>query len=71
MTPTSVTFGKSSPLAIICVPSRIFTSPRAKALERRLVAAGPLHRVAVHPHARDVAGKRLLISASSRSVPKP
>ena len=30
-TPTSVTLGKSSPLAIICVPSRICTSPALKA----------------------------------------
>src|SRR5947208_1843099 len=30
-TPTSVTFGKSSPLAIICVPSRMWISPRRKA----------------------------------------
>ena len=28
ITPTSVTFGKSSPLAIICVPSKISNSPR-------------------------------------------
>ena len=51
ITPTSVTLGKSSPLAIICVPSRIRTSPVAKRVERPLVAAGLLHGVGVHPQA--------------------
>ena len=50
--------GKSSPLAIICVPSRMWINPWRKADRTRLVAAGQLHRVAVHaPH--DEAGKFL------------
>ena len=34
-TPTSVTLGKSSPLAIICVPSRMWISPLRNAARTR------------------------------------
>ena len=55
-TPTSVTFGKSSPLAIICVPSRIRCRPSRKPVERLLVAAAAAHAVGIHSQAR-VVGK--------------
>ncbi len=51
ITPTSVTFGKSSPLAIICVPSRIRTSPSRNNFSAPFVAAVLLHRVGIHPQA--------------------
>ena len=54
MTPTSVTLGKSSPLAIICVPSRSFHLAGAKRGERPLVAAAALHGVGVHAQARHI-----------------
>ena len=48
-TPTSVTLGKSSPLAIICVPSRILHLARLERRQRLLMAAVSSHRVGVHP----------------------
>ena len=50
-TPTSVTLGKSKPLAIICVPSRMSTSPRADAVED--LGVRPLAARRVDVHARD------------------
>ena len=58
-TPTSVTLGKSSPLAIICVPIRMWISPSRNAASTRPWLPGPPHRVAVHaPH--DVVREHLL-----------
>ena len=70
ITPTSVTLGKSWPLAIICVPTRTSISPAAKRCEsaRRL----PLRRtVSRSTRATRASGKALAHSASTRSVPKP
>ena len=70
ITPTRVTFGKSWPLAIICVPMRTSTSPRAK--RSRSAAAAPRRRtVSRSMRATDAPGKRSATSVSTRSVPKP
>ena len=51
-TPTSVTFGKSNPLAIICVPSRHVHFAAADAVED--LGVRPFAARRVHVHARDV-----------------
>ena len=48
-TPTSDTRGKSSPLATICVPSRMSSSPAGELLQHLAELARRGHRVAVHP----------------------
>ena len=45
MTPTKRTFGKSSPLAIICVPRRICTIPSRVTLTTRRAGLDPAHGV--------------------------
>ncbi len=64
--PTSVTRGKSRPLAIICVPTSTSISPRPKAVERPLVVLAPPHRVGVH--ARDARVGQERARARSRRV---
>ena len=69
-TPTSVTFGKSSPLAIIWVPSRMWMRPARKASSTRRWLPG---RVIVSESIRwqTCPGNRSSISAWSFSVPRP
>ena len=70
ITPTSVTLGKSSPLAIICVPSRMSTSPRPTRSSISVCAHFP---VVVSTSMRDTRaeGKRSLSSRSTCWVPTP
>ena len=58
-TPTSVTFGKSWPLAIICVPTSMSSSPAAKREDGLLVDRAARGRVAVEP--RDAQGGEALL----------
>ena len=70
ITPTSVTFGKSSPLAIICVPSRMRTSPSRNASSAASWLPGScIVSVSIRKQRRS--GNRALTSASSRCVPRP
>ena len=69
-TPTSVTFGKSRPLAIICVPRRIWASPRRNAESmsscewRRDVESASMRSTLAD-------GKHFRRAASARCVPSP
>ena len=68
--PTIVTFGKSSPLAIICVPTRMRASPRRK--RSISVACASLVRVVSLSMRRvGTSGKSLCTSSSTRCVPTP
>ena len=70
ITPTSVTLGKSSPLAIICVPSRMWTCPSLNA--RRTCSWLPGERMVSESIRRTTwSGKAARTSRSSRSVPMP
>ena len=69
-TPTSVTAGKSRPLAIICVPTSTSARGAAKAREQLLVACASSHRVGV-PAQHPRRGNCARTSSSTRSVPMP
>ena len=49
MIPTSVTFGKCRPFAIICVPTRISILPARKASQRFAIRIFARHRIGIHP----------------------
>ena len=69
-TPTSVTFGKSSPFAIICVPRRTSASPRLNA--ERMSSCEFLRDVESASMRRIFAlGKHFASAASARWVPMP
>ena len=69
-TPTSVTLGKSRPLAIICVPSRICTLPALKSASTSSWLPGL--RIESESIRRETwPGKAARTSRSSRSVPIP
>ena len=70
ITPTSVTRGKSWPLAIICVPTRT-SSSRAANFARSAAIAPRLRIVSRSTRATRAPGNRSRTSASTRSVPKP
>ena len=70
ITPTSVTFGKSSPLAIICVPSSRSVSPAAKA--DRAASCAPGRRMeSLSMRVTRRSGNLWATSFSSRCVPVP
>ena len=48
MIPTSVTFGKCRPFAIICVPTRMSILPVRKSLKRLAISFLARHRIGVH-----------------------
>ena len=69
-TPTSVTLGKSSPFAIICVPTSTRVSPRRNAPSIRSCA--PLAPVvSTSMRATGTPGKRARTSSSTFCVPAP
>ena len=69
-TPTKVTLGKSSPLAIIWVPSKIRTSPCLNAAST--FSWLPCPRIVSESIRRiDSSGNAIRTSRSSRSVPIP
>ena len=49
MIPTSVTFGKCRPFAIICVPTRMSILPARKASKRFAIGVFARHRIGIHP----------------------
>ena len=69
-TPTKVTSGKSCPLAIICVPTRMSTSPRC--MPERTSAYAPRFRVTSESSRSTRASfHRFETQERSRSVPIP
>ena len=70
-TPTSVTRGKSCPLAIICVPTSTSSSPAAKRRQQRRQRALAADRVAIDARRSARRETARAARASTRSVPKP
>jgi hypothetical protein len=70
ITPTRVTLGKSSPLEIICVPSRIRVSPCRNASSARSWLPG-LRIESLSMRTQEYFGNRARTSCSRRCVPMP
>ena len=70
ITPTSVTFAKSSPFAIICVPSKMSTSPLATRSRISTCAHLPLV-VSTSMRATVACANRSATSRSTCWVPSP